>query len=118
MHFTIYDFTEESDKFLYHELFISVKYDCNESNLSLTKFSKLLESSFCLRKKYFLLLDIENIFDQKSFLQFNRNIIYQLTCNCSSENTRTKENNGKILMSGLKNFVIYVKRARKLQAKL
>ena len=116
MHSTIYDFTEESDKFLCHELFISVKYDCNESNLSLTKFSKLLESPFCLRKKYFLF--IENISYQKSFLQFNRNIIYQLTCNCSSENTRSKENNGKILMSGLKKFVIYVKRARKLQAKL
>ena len=37
---------------------------------------------------------------------------------CSSENTRSKENNGKILMAGLKKFVIYVKRARKLQAKL
>ena len=35
MHSTIYDFTEESDKFLCHELFISISYDNTHSNILL-----------------------------------------------------------------------------------
>ena len=52
MHSTIYDFTEESDKFLCHELFISVKYDCNESNLSLYSMLSVNENISLSKKMY------------------------------------------------------------------
>ena len=53
MHSTIYDFTEESDKFLCHELFISVKYDCNESNLLLFLLLSVVENISLSKIKYF-----------------------------------------------------------------
>ena len=62
MHSTIYDFTEESDKFLCHELFISVKYDCNESNLLLYSILSVVENISLPKIMCFQYIDISQLY--------------------------------------------------------